>query len=200
MKRVPDKHNQKSDLRKELRSRRAALAPGRRAELNAAINRHLIEYTQTARISDLAAFHAFDGEPDLSAALQHLAENGVTLALPVVREVPGRSYIAFHEWAPGCDMAPNRFGIMEPTGTDEIPLVRFDLVLLPLVSWDRRGGRLGMGESYYDRAFQPFAQSPRPVRMGVAFEHQRAEHIPLDPWDIRLHAMVTEKGWFTCPR
>ena len=71
---------------------------------------------------------------------------------------------------------------------------------MPLVAFDQAGNRLGMGGSFYDRAFQPFAQNPRPMRMGVAYDDQECTEIPLDPWDIRLHAMLTEEGWFTCAR
>lgn len=198
MKKVPDHHDNKARLRKELRATRSGITRNRRAALDASINRNLVEYARTTRLSDIAAYLAFDGEPDLSPALQELEQSGVTLALPVVNEKAGRFHITFHQWTKGCELRPNRYGILEPADTAEIPLIRFDAVLVPLVGWDRSGGRLGMGASYYDRAFQPFAQSPRPLRMGVGYEAQEADGLPLDPWDIRLHAMLTEKGWFTC--
>jgi len=200
MKTVPDQHVLKSRLRGELRARRARIAGARREKLDAAINRHLVEYAHTARLSDIAAYFAFDGEPDLSPALQALDAGGVTIALPVIKSVAGRSAMVFGRWTRNCRMVTNRYGIPEPSGTEEIPVPQFDLALLPLVGWDRRGARLGMGASYYDRAFQPFAQSPRPMRMGVAYETQEYSGLPLDPWDISLHAMLTEKGWFTCER
>ena len=200
MKSVPDQHDKKTRLRNELRKKRAGIENVRRAALDAAINRHLLEYARTAQLSDIAAYIAFDGEPDLSPALQELDDNGVTLALPVVNEIAGRNTLSFRQWTRSCELLPNRYGILEPAGTPEIPLLRFDAVLMPLVGWDRAGNRLGMGASFYDRAFQPFAQNPRPMRMGVAYQAQECDGIPLDPWDIRLHAMLTEKGWFTCTR
>ena len=200
MKTVPDHHEPKNRLRKVLRKKRAALPATRRAVLDAAINRQLIEFSRTAQLSDIAAYLAFDGEPDLSPALQELEESGVTLALPVINEHKGRNDMAFHEWTSDCELVPNRYGIMEPAGTKEIPLMQFDAVLVPLVGWSRSGKRLGMGASFYDRAFQPFAQLPRPLRMGIAYQLQESDGIPQDPWDIRLHAMLTEKGWFTCSR
>ena len=200
MKKVPDHHDLKTGLRKKLRMERAGIEKNRRAAFDAAINRALLEYARTSQLSDIAAYLAFDGEPDISPALQELEYNGVTLALPVIQEISGRSQIVFCEWTRNCELAPNRYGILEPQGTAEIPLVRFDVVLAPLVGWDRSGSRLGMGASFYDRALQPFAQSPRPMRMGVAYEAQESLSIPVDPWDIRLHAMLTEKGWFTCTR
>ena len=179
---------------------RTGMDRNRRVILDAAINRHLVEYARAAQLSDIAAYLSFDGEPDLSPALQELETNGVNRALPVIHEVEGRNTMVFHHWTHDCELVPNRYGILEPAGTPEIPLLRFDVVLVPLVAWDRAGNRLGMGGSFYDRAFQPFAQNPRPMRMGVAYEAQENGNIPLDPWDIRLHAMLTEKGWFTCKR
>lgn len=170
----------------------------RRTANDAAINSHLFEYARTAQLSDVAAYQAFDGEPDLAPALEKMCRAGVTLALPVIKEIAGRNVITFHQWTADCQMKANRYGIMEPVDTREIPLMRFDVVLVPLVGWDRSGSRLGMGASFYDRAFQPFAQNPRPLRMGIGYETQECKAIPVDPWDIRLHAMLTEKGWFTC--
>ena len=200
MKTVPDQHVLKSRLRKGLRARRNGIAETQRDKLDAAINRHLVEYAHAARLSDIAAYFAFDGEPDLFPALQALEADGVTIALPIIKNVAGRDTMVFGRWTRNCRMVPNRYGILEPAGTEEIPIPQFDLALLPLVGWDRRGIRLGMGASYYDRAFQPFAQSPRPMRMGVAYEAQEQAGLPRDPWDISLHAMLTEKGWFTCER
>lgn len=200
MQKVPDQHSEKVRLRKELRNNRTGLDERQRAALDASINRHLVEYARAARLSDVAAYLAFDGEPDLRPALNELDARGVTLALPVVEEKTGRNTLSFRQWTRHCRLEPNRYGILEPVGTAEIPLLRFDVVLMPLVGWNRRGSRLGMGGSFYDRALQPFAQLPRPMRMGVGYEAQESDPIPLDPWDIRLHAMLTEKGWFTCSR
>jgi 5-formyltetrahydrofolate cyclo-ligase len=200
MRTVPDQHIQKQALRRELRAVRSSIGKARRAALDESINRHLIEYARTARLSDIAAYLAFDGEPDLQPALERLEQERVNIALPVVRAHEGRNLLAFRQWTHGCELKPNRFGILEPVGTEEIPPSRFDVVLVPLVGWDRHGSRLGMGASFYDRAFQPFAENPRPMRMGVGYEAQCSDRIPLDPWDIPLHAMLTEKGWFTCTR
>ena len=200
MKTVPDQHEPKTRLRKALREKRTVIDATRRAALDAAINRQLIEFARTAQLSDIGAYLAFDGEPDLSPALQELESLGVTLALPVLKLHEGRNDMVFREWTHDCELVPNRYGIMEPAGTREIPIFHFDAVLFPLVGWSRDGNRLGMGGSFYDRAFQPFVQTPRPLRMGVGYLAQECAEIPLDPWDIRLHAMLTEKGWFTCSR
>ena len=198
MKKLPDQHILKSELRKEMRQRRALLDDIHRNILDTAINTHLVDHARQENVKTVAAYLAFDGEPDLRQGLATLEKEGVSLVLPVVHKIPGRNTISFHLWTADDTLMPNRFGILEPVDTPEVPLVQIDLMLIPLVGWDRAGNRLGMGASYYDRALQPLARNERPVRTGVAYAAQETEHIPVDPWDIRLHAMLTENGWFTC--
>jgi len=188
----------KSRLRKELRQKRASIDAAQRGRWDVLINRHLEEYTNQTLPRTVAAFLAFDGEPDLLPALTGLARKGVKLALPVIQDVPGKAVITMREWLPDRETVANRYGIAEPANTEDIRIVDIDLVLIPLVGWDRTGGRLGMGASFYDRLFQPFAESERPLRIGVGYELQNVPNIPREPWDVGLHGLLTENGWFTC--
>jgi 5-formyltetrahydrofolate cyclo-ligase len=198
MKSEPSLKLQKAALRKSSRLKRAGLGGEQRLALDAAINRHLLDYTERLRPGTVAAFAAFDGEPDLAPALRQLDIDGVRLALPVILDEPGRPVIGFRQWRPTDAMKSNCYGIPEPVGTLELRLSEIDLVLLPLVAWDEHGGRLGMGASFYDRLFEPFAGDDRPTRTGVGYDLQRSERLPLDPWDVRLHQVLTESGCFTC--
>ena len=186
-------------MRKRIRRERAAIDAESRRALDSAINRELLEHAVRTRPGVVAAFVAFDGEPDLAPALAQLEHQGTRLALPVIVDEPTRPAICFRQWSAGSEMKPNRYGIPEPVGTLDFRLDELDLVLIPLVAWNRQGGRLGMGASFYDRAFQPFAELKHPFRLGIAYQLQGVEHIPLDPWDIRLHGILTENGCFTCP-
>ena len=67
-----------------------------------------------------------------------------------------------------------------------------------LVAWDERGGRLGMGAGYYDRALEHVAVLDQPLRIGIAYGVQQADELPMTPTDVRLHAVLTESGLFTC--
>lgn len=184
----------KSQIRKDVRVKRATLDDARRRIHDAEINRLLLDYAGRAEPTVIAAFRAFDGEPDVEPALRLLERRGATLALPVLTDAPGKLAITMRHWYSGAEMAANRYGIEEPVGSAEIRLVDIDLVLVPLVAWDDSGARLGMGASFYDRLFQPYAQLARPVRMGVAYQLQRVEQVPTEPWDIRLHSVLTEQG------
>ena len=195
----PSRQVSKSDLRRRIRQARAQLTGDERALLNSAINRHLLEYAERTGPRVVAAFVAFDGEPDLGPALSSMEAGGVRVALPVIREATGRADICFRQWSPASEMQPNRYGIPEPVGTLDVRLAEIDLALIPLVAWDSRGGRLGMGASFYDRLFQPMAEAQQPFRMGAAYQLQQVERVPLAPWDIGLHGVLTENGCFTCP-
>ena len=194
----PGRQLSKGDLRKRIREARGALDPEQRRQWDARLNRHLLDFATRRHFRVIAAFVAFDGEPNLAPALDQLSRQGVRLALPVIRERPARAEICFRQWTPGSEMQKNRYGIPEPVGTLDIRLDEIDLALIPLVAWDASGGRLGMGASYYDRLFEPLAQSDRPYRMGVAYRLQQVERIPLDPWDVRLHGVLTEAGCLDC--
>ena len=195
---MPGQKSLKSQLRREIRCKRAAIEAAQRKRWDAAINQHLDEYSRLASPAVVAAYLAFDGEPDLMPALAGLEYRGVKLALPVIQDAPAKAVIAFRHWTLTSKMQQNRYGISEPAGTREIRVTDIDLVLFPLVGWDKTGGRLGMGASFYDRLFQPFSELRRPVRMGIGYELQYVERIPSEPWDIRLHGVLSENGWFTC--
>lgn len=204
MKTEPSLQDSKSAIRKSARERRASLADELRQRLDAAINRHLLDLAEHLQPSLVAAFRAFDGEPDLLPALRELESCGARLALPVVQKDPthaggtGGARICLRRWASGSELRPNRFGILEPVGTLEVGLAEVDLALVPLVAWDASGGRLGMGASFYDRLFQPFADEPRPLRVGVAYGVQEVDRVPLEPWDVPLHMVLTENGCLDC--
>jgi len=195
----PSLQFRKTDLRKRIRQERALLAPSQRQTWDSEINNHLLNYVAQTQPRVVAAFLAFDGEPDLAPALIQMERQGLRLAVPVIRAAPGRSDMCFRQWSPGSDMRPNRYGIPEPVGTLDVRLGEIDLALVPLVAWDAQGGRLGMGASFYDRFFQTVADQRQPYRLGVAYQLQQVERLPLDPWDIRLHGILTEDGCFSCP-
>lgn len=198
MKTEPSQKTLKSRLRKEIRGRRGAIGQSSREEWDTAICRELVDRTTHSRVRSVAAYMAFDGEPDLGPALAELEARGVRISLPVVQDTPGKAVIVFREWTSDALLVKNRYGISEPAATAEVRMMDIDLVLVPLVGWDRSGARLGMGASFYDRLFQPFSVSRKPLRVGVGYELQYSEEIPAEPWDIDLHVMLTENGWFTC--
>lgn len=112
---------------------------------------------------------------------------GALLALPHTpdRETPLR----FLQWAPGDPLEVSRLGHKQPSA--EAPELAPDIILTPLLAFDHALHRLGQGGGHYDRAF---AQYPKALRIGVAWSVQRVDEVPCEPWDVPLHAVVTERG------
>jgi 5-formyltetrahydrofolate cyclo-ligase len=96
----------------------------------------------------------------------------------------------------------NRFDILEPDAAwgDTVSAQRLDIVLLPLVAFDRHGSRMGMGGGYYDRslAFRNHRQHwKKPLLIGVAYSCQESSQLPVNPWDIDMDLIITEKEIIT---
>lgn len=184
----------KSVLRETLKAARQALEPARAQQLNHQLCVHLLRLVGDSDWLKIAAFHAFRGEPDLSAGLDALAGAGRQLFLPKVGE---RGEMTFHRWAPGCVMTPNRFGIPEPVTDEVVRPEQLDLVLMPLVAYSPNGSRLGMGAGFYDRAFafRPALGLSTPRLVGVAYRFQQVDGLPSDPWDVPMDGCLTESGY-----
>ena len=94
-------------------------------------------------------------------------------------------------------MTRNRFNIEEPTldSTAIIELTAHDCLLMPLVGFDAKGNRLGMGGGFYDRTLAPLQRlcdgPPRPLLIGVAHDCQQVPVLPIEPWDIPLDVIIT---------
>jgi 5-formyltetrahydrofolate cyclo-ligase len=131
---------------------------------------------------------AMRSEADPGPILETLHRRGVTVGLPVV--MPGQT-IVFRGFAPGHPLIPGGFGTMVPVAA--APVVHPDLVIVPVVGFDRTGTRLGYGKGHYDRAIAAMhARGFRPPLVGIAFALQEVDTIPHEPHDMRLDVIVTE--------
>lgn len=134
------------------------------------------------------------GEASPLAVVDLARRSGREIYLPVI-DVPERGTMRFGPWQSQTEFAPNRFGINEPVlvSADLCSPMSLDLVLAPLLAFDRLGNRLGMGGGYYDRAFAG-RSGKNPRLIGIAYDCQRVEALPVEPWDVPLDAVITESG------
>jgi 5-formyltetrahydrofolate cyclo-ligase len=136
----------------------------------------------------VAGYRATGGELPLDRLFAALALRGSPLALPA--SVGRAGPVHFRRWSPGDPLEPGPFGVGQPTST--AAEVRPDVVLTPLLGFTRMGHRLGQGAGWYDRAF---AMLPGARRIGIGLSMQEVEALPVDPWDVPLHAIATEREW-----
>jgi len=182
----------KAELRRVLRARRrtflAGLDPRDLAALHRDLVLRLVPHIRDARI--VSAYVATGGEIDPLQILLHAAGMGLRTALPRIesREEP----MTFRYWTPGEELIPGPLGLTQPTA--DATLCEPDLILTPLLGFDRTLGRIGQGAGFYDRAFAAY---PAARRIGLAWSVQEVEAIPMDPWDMPLHGLATEREWIS---
>jgi len=167
-----------------------------------AVARHFFAHGLAWRASTIGLYLANDGELDLIPLAERLAAAGKHMVLPVVRSAPGRRpLLEFYRWDTRTPLVRNRYGILEPApGAGFVPAIALDLLLVPLVAFDRHGTRLGMGAGYYDRFLGALTPGLRPHTVGVAHEVQRSgDPLPSTAWDVPLEGVITERGWQPLP-
>jgi 5-formyltetrahydrofolate cyclo-ligase len=137
------------------------------------------------------------GEVDMRPCLELAGTRGTRVYVPRIVN-RRRRHMLFAPWTAGAARRCNAFGILEPrSAAGARPALALDVVVLPLVGFDPRGHRLGMGAGYYDRALRRrLAGSAwrRPRLVGVAYACQQLAEIPASPWDVPLDLVVTERG------
>ena len=185
----------KAKLRAELIARRAAVAARFGVDAAARIAERLIREFCLPEGGVVAGYWPLEGELDPRPALQRLADAGRTLALP---RMHGRQNpLVFHLWRLEEPLVPGGFKVMEPAAAS--PVVRPDVVLAPLLAFDREGRRLGYGKGYYDRTLAELRRDrPDLLVIGLAFAAQEVAEVPADHTDERLDAVVTEAGAHLC--
>ena len=183
----------RATLRAELRVRRRVLPAADRIAAAMAVASRLLALPFAPTTGYVAGYWAMDGELALHAWQLGLPA-GCVYCLPVLHE-DGR--LRFAPWRPGDPLAPNRFGIPEPDLAPSSRLHAADMamIVLPLVGFDARGHRLGMGGGWYDRtlAFRRTAAAP-PWLAGAAFELQRVDALEAADWDVPLDAVCTDSA------
>jgi 5-formyltetrahydrofolate cyclo-ligase len=179
----------KAGLRRRLRRRRAALA----REMADAGERAAAQFPEALvrSVRVAAGYHPIGSEMDPQPLLRRLRLGGVGIVLPagVATDAP----LVFREYRPSDLVTPDVFGIASPAlgAAEPIP----DLVIAPVLAFDRRGGRLGQGAGAYDRTLRHLRAHGRLFVVGLAFAGQELPACPVSDHDERLDAILTERGY-----
>ncbi|ESR01011.1 MULTISPECIES: 5-formyltetrahydrofolate cyclo-ligase [Stutzerimonas stutzeri subgroup] len=187
-------------LRRKLRHARRQLTPAQQRLAARRLYRQLAQHPRFRRARHIALYLPNDGEIDPRLLLQAAQRRGKATYLPVLNPWP-RTRMVFQRIEPGEQLRRNRFGILEPVirTARQRRVWALDLLLMPLVGFDGKGGRLGMGGGFYDRSLAYRAmrkKSHKPTLLGLAHECQRVDRLPLESWDVALQATVTDQGWY----
>ncbi len=177
----------KAAARKIARARRAGLA---NAEAPARLAAALLAGHAPPKGAIIAGYWPMGEEMDPRPLMLALVARGHVLALPVTP--PRCQPLSFRAWAPGAALRAGPMGTSEPGAGDEL---RPDILLVPLLAFDRAGRRLGYGGGYYDRTL---AALPGAKAIGIAYAGQEMPEVPAGPQDFRLPLIATEAGVIPC--
>jgi len=178
-------------LRNRMRPALKSISPGARAVASAQACDRLRAQPIWKNAQAVLFFAPLPEELDTWPLLVEALADGKTVALPrfVSRT---QTYAAARLQDLRTDLRTGQFDIREPVERcDEIPLDRLDLVLVPGVAFDLRGGRLGRGRGFYDRLLTGI----RGLRCGVAFDEQIVAEIPAADRDVRMDFILTPTRW-----
>lgn len=183
-----------SQLRKSLRSARRSITPVERKEKSQLLARNLARYLPFRRCKKFAVYLSLPEEVDTSPVIELAQLLRKAIYLPVIdTKVWQKQSMMFALYLPGeTPLRENRFGIREPAVKPGncIRGIDIEFVCVPVVGFNDRCDRIGMGGGYYDKAFDSrrFQQSKL---VGLAFEGQQADFEPATH-DVPMQAVITE--------
>jgi 5-formyltetrahydrofolate cyclo-ligase len=188
---------QPSQIRRQMRAQRQQLTPLTLQQHSQQLCRLACNFKPFRHSRRIAFYIASRGEIDPAPLMELAFKAGKQVYLPILRHRPSRGlWFASHH--PEGRLALNRYKIPEPVAHHRRIVMPWsiDMVFVPLVAFDKRGNRLGMGGGFYDRTFA-FKQRRNhwcgPSLIGLAHDFQCVDQLLNQTWDIPLDAVITER-------
>lgn len=178
-----------------MRQKRRAIPAAERRQAAHQLLRQLHKLPQFLTAKRIAIYLPNDGEIDTQAVIQDLWRRKVEVFLPVLHPVR-KGHLWFVHYTPNTRMKPNRYKIDEPDIRFQTRVSRryLSVVCFPLVAFDAKGNRLGMGGGFYDRSFSFMTtQAFGPTLIGCAYQCQECDQLSSEDWDVPLAWIATEK-------
>ena len=186
------------DPKKQLRARalevRKAAFDSHGADASRRLAAQGLDFLKVPPGTIVSGFAAIRDEINPAGLLTWLHAEGFRLALPVMvgKGLP----LLMRAWAPGDVMEPAQWGIAEPL--EDKPEVEPDVVLVPLLAFDVLGHRLGYGGGFYDRTLAKLKAKKPVVAIGIGYDEQRVDAVPVESYDQRLDWVLTPSGPLKC--
>jgi 5-formyltetrahydrofolate cyclo-ligase len=185
----------KADVRKYYRAIRRDIPEQERVQAAKAAALLFASHPKFKQSEHISCYISFDNELNTEEIIKEIWRAGKHCYLPLLGEERSLEFARYHE---GDVLIPNALDILEPQKAGvKIQPEHLDLIILPLVAYDLAGQRLGTGGGYYDRTFAFLHSNPvkRPHLTGLAYNKQRADMLPSDPWDVSLDDLITEQQY-----
>ncbi len=190
----PDSATDITALKRALREQQKERRTAALAALGRSVTDGLVRHG-TALLGDrppgvVSAYYPMEGEIWPLALMAALKARGHSLALPVMQ---GKADpLLFRAWTPGDELIPGVWGIRQPAATK--PVMLPDILLVPLLAFDRQGNRLGYGGGYFDRTLRDLRRQKTVVAVGIGLDELEVDAVPHLDYDERLDWILTPSG------
>ncbi|MDP2562129.1 5-formyltetrahydrofolate cyclo-ligase [Psychrobium sp. 1_MG-2023] len=181
-------HRDRQQLRQFIRIKRQQLSVIEQQQASEQLAAQLVSQLDST-VKQVAIYLANDGEIDPMPFIKMLWQCDIEVYLPVVHPFcPG--YLLFLRYQVDSELINNKYGIPEPrlNVSTVCPVSELDVVYTPLVAFDHKGNRMGMGGGYYDRTL---ANHQNVITIGLAHDCQEVNQLPIERWDVPLNCIVT---------
>lgn len=189
----------KAGIRKEMTGRRDSLSPEQRRRWSEAVCARAKEMLEKQAAASFMAYVSFRSELDLSGLIEWGWQTGKSVIVP--RCIAADRSMTLYYLRSWDELTPGAYGIMEPNPEAAQPVEEGyapDVVFVPGLAFDRKGGRLGYGGGYYDRFSQKLRSASPSSRnvcwFGAAYEAQLVEQVPCEGHDLAMQAILTENN------
>ena len=135
----------------------------------------------------IGGYYPVNFEIDDLALLRKFKKNKFNISLPVIKK---NFQMDFYSWSFSEPLKINKYGIPEPESKN---IVYPDVLLIPLVAFDKDLNRLGYGGGYYDRLIEKLSKRKKIMKIGLALSVQEIEKVPTNKYDQKLDFIITEK-------
>lgn len=178
------------NIRQIIRQKRRQLSSSQRQIAEQAILKKIINHPSVHSAQNIAIFLSFDGEINTQSIIEYLWQQNKSVYLPIIHPFVS-THLLFLNYNPKTQLIKNQFGILEPSLNvhNVLPYQDLDIIFTPLVAFDARGYRMGMGGGFYDRMLANY-RSYQILPIGLAFACQEIERIDNKPWDIQLPEII----------
>jgi 5-formyltetrahydrofolate cyclo-ligase len=190
---------QRHKIRTEFRNKRQTLSAQEQCTAASNLLTSCLASTTLAQANTIACYVANDAEIDPINIIDYCWQKGKRVVLPVLHPF-SKGHLLFVEYQANTPTRKNCFGIDEPivTSTNICTLANIELIFTPLVAFDVKGNRLGMGGGYYDRTLAPIRRDSLPTELiGLAHACQQTDNLLTDSWDIPLDGIATPEQFFS---
>jgi len=184
----------KTSLRKEKIQERNSISKKEIALAEKNTATHFINIFGELNFEKVSIYFPINNEVPTETITRYIRELGKKCYLPLIDKDLNNKEMEFSEFTSEVSLAKNKFNVPEPLNGSLTIASELELVIMPLVAFDNKGYRLGMGKGYYDFTFKNFELTKGKIFLGLAYDFQKTESCYPEEHDLKMDAVICPSG------